>query len=107
MTIYFHEFPILQQDGYDPKSEPTTDYNCIAYAAGVEDQWWQPGWIWPDDLPDDDFSMMPILMYRRKGFDLCDKGDLEPGFEKIALFGAEDEYQHAARNSLTAVGRAS
>jgi hypothetical protein len=36
------------------------------------------------------------MMYEGKGFELCADGSPEPGCEKIALYGTDDEYEHAA-----------
>jgi hypothetical protein len=49
-------FPELAAYGYDPKSEETTDYNCIAWAAGETHRRWDPapGYYWPPGIPRDD-----------------------------------------------------
>lgn len=42
MIIDFRHFPGLQAEGFAETSSPTTDYNCIAWAAGDQTQWWWP-----------------------------------------------------------------
>ena len=37
-------FPNLKADGYQVTSPQSLEYNCIAWAAGDNTQWW-----WPDD----------------------------------------------------------
>ncbi|MCY3693393.1 MAG: hypothetical protein OXI54_12245 [Chloroflexota bacterium] len=34
------ELPHLASEGYEITSNPTDEYNCIAYAAGETDRWW-------------------------------------------------------------------
>jgi hypothetical protein len=38
-----------------------------------------------------------ILAFQAIGFELCADGGLEPGFEKVALYGDGVFYTHAAR----------
>jgi hypothetical protein len=33
-------FPHLQAEGYQETSPATTKCNCIAWAAGLQEQWW-------------------------------------------------------------------
>ena len=40
-------FPNLNRGEYRVTSEASTRYNCIAWAAGVNTNWW-----WPDPDPD-------------------------------------------------------
>jgi hypothetical protein len=37
--------PDLLRAGYSATSSAATDYNCIAWAAGVTNEWW-----WPDPI---------------------------------------------------------
>lgn len=91
-------FPNAAADGYVPHSLPDTFYNCIAFAAGVISEWWQPKFVWPEELDENDESMDALVrMYRLKGFVLCEDGQFESGYEKIALYGEPDDYQHAAK----------
>jgi hypothetical protein len=38
-------FPNLTKQNYHVTSDETGDYNCIAFAAGDESNWW-----WPDQF---------------------------------------------------------
>jgi hypothetical protein len=82
--------------------------NFIAWAAGDTTRWW-----WPDD-PDlpykahwpDGAARVERLeafceAFATFGYSVCQAEELEPGFEKIALFGdAQGIPTHAARQLL-------
>ncbi len=94
-------FPNLPATGYAVTSPATFDYNCIAWAAGVQDDWW-----WPDPL---DVSYWPAAARREEtvpafidafqalGYQPCADAALEAGFEKIALYALAGAPKHAAR----------
>ncbi|MEX2317113.1 MAG: hypothetical protein WD669_08175 [Pirellulales bacterium] len=101
MAIDFRKFPQLAGDGYEVTSPHDVNYNCIAFAAGVVDVWWDPldrdGYYWPDDLPGDDCIDTLIMLYEGLGYDLCEDGSLDAKVEKVALFAIGNLYTHAAR----------
>src|SRR5262249_10208938 len=47
--------PSLKGLAYEVTGPRDTDYNCIAWAVGVTDEWWSPSddpqTKWPDDVP--------------------------------------------------------
>lgn len=95
------EFPRLTANNHRVTSPATPTYNCIAWAAEDTDHWWQPGKYWqPPDWPEDDVGLGALehafiaLHYKN-----CEMDDsLEPGFEKVALYGIGSAYySHAAR----------
>ena len=92
-------FPKLKETGYRRTSPVEGSYNCIAWAAGHKDRWWEPstGYYWPGDVPQ--ICTVPVLvaMFRALGYDVCDDGGLETDFDKIAIYGEDDGYTHAAR----------
>lgn len=90
-------FPHLTS--YELKSKPTAKYNCIAFAAGVEDEWWDPAGVWPAHVGLEDTVPNLVQVYEHYGFELCDDGSPEPGFDKLAIYGTNSGvvYQHAAR----------
>lgn len=107
VTINFSEFPKLKASGCTPKSNPDEQYNCIAWAAGEDHRWWEPfeGRHWPVPTTGSwtDYSVESLVSaYATLGFVECD-GDLEkaaalePGIQKIALYGRSGEYLHASR----------
>jgi hypothetical protein len=92
------EFPRLTPDNYRVVSSPTANYNCIAWSAGDTSHWWQPGVFWPTDAASEDCNV-PALQraFNELGYTECPHGELEPRFEKVALFGDGMFYTHAAR----------
>ncbi len=47
------EFPHLHSQNYSITSPCKNRYNCIAWAAGCETQWWWPAGkgFWPESIP--------------------------------------------------------
>lgn len=79
-------------------SPRTIRYNCIAWAARNTDRWWQPGVFWPIEAAGGDVAIGNLIeLFKSLGYDECDDGGLEVGFEKIAIYGAGLMYTHAAR----------
>jgi hypothetical protein len=94
------DFPNLRPTNYRATSPATFDYNCVAWAAGDTEHWWQPGKYWlPEEWPADNFSLDALrsvfgaLGYADCGLDMSD----EVGYEKVALYAAGPLYTHAAR----------
>lgn len=96
------KWPNLSGTNYRVTSPKSQDYNCFAYAAGETDRWWQatPGDIfyWPDGVAQEETLEAYIQAYQTVGYERSDRADLEPGFEKIALYvDSENTPTHAAR----------
>lgn len=95
--------PPLRGSDYEPQSNRNVAYNCFAWAACDHLNWMGPPgtapWhSWPSDLPT--WETLPNYMraYEREGFVECASGQLEIGYEKIALFADDDgSPSHAAR----------
>jgi|SRR6185437_537775 len=99
-------FPDLDASGYDPKSEQSQNYNCIAWAAGEDHRRWDPapGYYWPPGIERDDRIETLIKVFESLSYTRCQELDiaaksLEPGVRKIAIYGdiASDAWTHAAR----------
>jgi hypothetical protein len=75
------------------------EYNCVAWAARDTAHWWQPGIYWPVGTPPDDYGIGVLeLAFRALGYEDCENDEsLQPGYEKIALYGSTALYTHAAR----------
>jgi hypothetical protein len=95
-------FPRLQGANYRVTSPPDDVYNCIAWAAGATNDWWWPigpgKTYWPDGVP----RLVTLEAFREAfatlGYVVCAGEELEPGFEKIALFAdSQGVPQHVAR----------
>jgi len=91
-------FPHLTADNHQVTSPPADEYNCVAWAAGDTMRWWQPGVHWPVAVPPGAYGIEVLEQaFRALGYDTCDDGWLEPGFEKVALYGDDIYYTHIAR----------
>jgi hypothetical protein len=96
-------FPNLRRGEYQVTSSESPDYNCIAHAAGKDDNWWWPDdepAYWPDGLPKEETLEAFILAYESEGYSKSDppNSELEAGFEKVAIYVDDKGVPtHAAR----------
>jgi hypothetical protein len=94
-------FPRLHPDDHEITSPSTPRYNCIAWAAGDEANWWWPDIdevaYWPDQVPRAESIEAFIDAFRTLGYLPCEDGEFEPGFEKVALYALDGLPTHAAR----------
>lgn len=102
--------PTLAGANVDITSPSTARYNCVAWAAEDDQRNWSPapgldgkllgGYYWPAAV-----EMLPAIsaveaVFRLLGYEPCDDGSLEPGVEKIAIYGdAIGMALHAARQT--------
>jgi hypothetical protein len=97
------ELPNLHDLNHSIESIPTTRYNCIAWAAGDDQNWWWPiGAYWPPGVPRQLTIDAFIWAYMTLGYAPCADGSYEEGYEKVALYaqyvpGYGWEPTHAAR----------
>jgi len=104
-------FENVRPDNFKCTSDPTRDtddkYNCIAWAVGKNDNYWWPrqlgGFFWPNGLPREPLNKETIAnfvkAFESEGFERCDDGKFENGFEKIAIYVNNfDVPKHAARS---------
>lgn len=94
--------PRLANGLFNITSPKTSDYNCIAWAAGRTDiPWWPikaPGVHWPSDCELKATRESFICAFRTLNYEECANGDLETGYEKVAIFADERGVPtHAAR----------
>jgi hypothetical protein len=95
-------FPHFESDGgLIHLASETTDYNCIAWAAGRTDQFWWPAagddTFWPDQAPNEETIDAFVFAFATLRYEPCHSGDREPGYEKIALYAYRGKPTHAAR----------
>jgi hypothetical protein len=98
--IDYSAFPNLRAVAHRQTSDAASDENCIAHAAGARGEWWEPiiGRIWPVGPPYYNHRIQSLVhVFERLGFVACDSGEHEPEYEKIAIYGRGDVYEHAAR----------
>lgn len=99
-------FPKLRQSNWKETSQATARYNCIAWAASSPTAWWEPSGRnehhWPDSVPKEYTEQSYIEAFATEGYSVCDNADLEPGFQKIALYvNSLGMPSHAARQKLS------
>ncbi len=95
-------FPKLALIGYSPKSDPSTEYNCVAYAAGDETRKWEGyrelGYHWPEGATEGHSLEALVSAFQHLGYVPCEAESLETDIEKVAPFVDEDGlWTHAAR----------
>ena len=89
-------FPRLSGSDYAITSPALRRYNCIAWAAGEESRWWEPGlpvggYFWPSGAPQENtVEGWSQAFVSHGGYQSCDNGELEEGMEKIAIYAAAD-----------------
>src|SRR5262245_57181224 len=95
-------FPKLASAPYRITSPQDERYNCFAWAAGDEQNWWEPDaggdGYWPCEPRNDSLDGY-IRAFESVGFTVCgpESRSLEPGFIKVALFAIAGRPTHAAR----------
>lgn len=92
-------FPQLAESGYSRTSDQTRDYNCIAWAAGDDQRWWDwlPGYYWPQDATRTCAVKGLIEAFAALGYEHCAERTPEEGYEKVALYAVGGTWSHAAR----------
>ena len=95
-------FPRLQKTHFLITSQHDPGYNCIGWAAGdTHNFWWplhHPHAYWPPGLERREALECFLEAFATLGYQPCDNGSLEAGFEKVALFvDSNGVPKHAAR----------
>ena len=92
-------FPNLPPDQYQETSEQTCDYNCIAFAAEDEENWWWPSEdsFWPVEIVDDSLASFEHAFRVARNYEPCQDGQFEAGFQKVAVYSAGNRVKHMAR----------
>jgi hypothetical protein len=80
-------------------SQPTKQYNCIAWAAGDSSNWWWPieGKYWPAGVERSESIASFEAAFGTVGYVKCASAVPEEGFEKIAIYTKGQRPTHAAR----------
>ncbi len=92
------DLPRLTPQNHRVTSPAAVEYNCVAWAAGDTENWWQPGVYWPVAAPWQEYGIGALAaVFGALGFEACEDDRPEPGFEKVALYGNNLYYTHAAR----------
>lgn len=95
-------FSRLSSGNYQISSAATKRYNCIAWVAGDDRNWWWPAPaarnFWPAGLPRFETIQAFEQAFASLGYVVCESGHPEPSVEKIAFFAdSRNIPTHAAR----------
>ena len=95
-------FPGLIDSGFAIMSPETPDYNCIAWAAGDNEAWWEPDpfnlGFWPSNVSREFTINAYIKAYETLGYTRCENAEHEESFEKVVIFvNPNGKPTHAAR----------
>ena len=94
-------FPNRNASNSRKTSPAVATYNCLGWAIVGQEILFGPckqiGWEWPDGVPSNEQLASVIAAAAAFDFQQCEDGALEPGFEKVALFGSGDWVEHASR----------
>lgn len=97
-------FPDLNATDYRVSSPKDPAYNCVAFAAGDTTRKWSPtlipvpGYYWPPGADDGDGPEALQSCFEQIGYQLCEDGVPEEGYEKVALYAdADGLWSHAAK----------
>lgn len=95
-------YPGLASSRFAVTSPATDRYNCVAWAAGHDSEWWSPdGYWWPRDGVREWSLDTMMSVFRMMGYETGASAELEPGIEKIAIYGFDDDPKHVARQVET------
>ena len=91
--------PGLMASGFQVTSPESKTYNCVAWAAGYDNDWWSylPVYYWPEWAPRSPEAKALVQVFVGLGYAVCDSDAREPGYDKVALYALDGEWQHAAR----------
>ena len=98
-------FSFRQYGGFIKTSPIDIKYNCIAWAAGDDKNWWEPDpadiYYWPPSAPRELTLRAYKLAFESLGYIECDYGEIEDGFDKVVLFQKGLMPTHAAKQIVS------
>ena len=91
--------PGLLASGFQITSLESSAYNCIAWAAGDVTDWWDYPLTryWPEWAPRSPEVEALVQVFAGLGYAICEKAGKEDGYEKVALYAINGQWEHAAR----------
>jgi len=100
MPLSIDEFPNSLTEPFVATSPKDFKYNCIGWACGTKTRMWPNmySYYWPPGIPTIEDVNSFIELFQSKGYEVCDNGDLEKGYLKVAIYAYHDgKPSHAAR----------
>jgi hypothetical protein len=98
---YYRDFPHLETSPHSVTSPVARSYNCIAWAAEQDDNFWWPGrnnfGYWPPAIAREETLAAFIAAFETLGYAPCDDSLPEAEVEKIAIYTDGVKPTHAAR----------
>ncbi len=79
-------FPGLVKAGYAITSHKDKSYNCVSFGVGDTSKKWDGTQYWPPGVPRSPQLDSLVGACEYVGFKVCDTGEAEEGYEKIALY---------------------
>jgi hypothetical protein len=97
-----YDFPRLIGKEFD-LSDESFNYNCLAYALGDHNQWWEPprapGQYWPPGFSEDVTIQTVEKIIRVHGYTKEVELGSMPEADAIAIYGIGEEWAHFAKFS--------
>lgn len=94
-------FPRLKSTKYKITSPCDPSYNCIAWAAEDTSVWWEPdpmgNYYWPMGIPREYSLEAYRAVYELIGYNEVSGEELEPEFQKVAVYAIGNKPTHASR----------
>jgi hypothetical protein len=94
------KFPKLLADGAKKTSEATTQYNCVAWSAARDKQWWwqstkYESWDYcpPELSPNDDTVENFIILFEKLGYKKRTDSTFELLHKKVAIYAISGYYE--------------
>jgi hypothetical protein len=95
----------LRDSPYKITSPRDPQYNCIAYAIGDVSQFWDQisikGYYWPPGAGSVQTLDGWMSVFEIHGYMETDNRDLEPKYEKVAIYATTDGPEHVARQKAS------
>ena len=104
------DFPNLTRSNSSKTSGIDWDYNCIAWAAerGPDEGecWWpipdeegfrNSGYTWPSGVDREENVESFIAAFQTLGYEVCENGEREPGWQKVVIYANANGPTHMAR----------
>lgn len=94
-------FPNLKPWDYKVTSSKDFRYNCFAFTLDDTKRIWDPvpyaDKYWPPGIPREPLLKAVLAMYSSFGYSICSSGEIETGFQKVAIYVKDGQPKHAAK----------